>query len=85
MKYIVTENQSGQEEVFVFPNSIDHDAMAEVLGYIKNQTSDPWERVMREPVSAGFVGKEGDCYGYSITLGLKSRPLADSILLTLQY
>ncbi len=84
MKYIATKNQDNQEEIFTFPDSVNHDAMAEVLGCIKNQTSVPWERVMREPISAGFVDQSANCYGESITLRLKSRE-EDSILLQLQY
>lgn len=84
MKYIVTVTPDGQEEVFIFPNSVDHDAMAEVLGCIKNQTEDPWERVRREPVSAGFVDQSANCYGESITLKLESRP-EDTFLVQLQY
>lgn len=84
MKYITTKNQDDQEEIFIFPNSVDHDAMAEVLGCIKNHTRDPWIRVMREPISAGFVSQDGKCYGESITLNLKSR-VEDSLLLKLQY
>jgi hypothetical protein len=84
MKYICTRQEDGREEVFTFPDSVNHDTMAEVLGCIKNQTQDPWHRVMREPVSAGFVGQNGTCYGESITLGLRSREI-DSILLDLQF
>ena len=84
MKYIATKTGDEQEEIFVFPNSVDHDAMAEVLGCIKNHTYDPWERVFREPVSAGFVSHDGKCYGESVTLRLKSR-IEDSILLKLLY
>lgn len=84
MKYICTRQEDGREEVFTFPDSVNHDTMAEVLGCIKNQTSDPWERVMREPVSAGFVGENRECYGESITLDLRSRE-EDSMLLKLQF
>ena len=84
MKYIATKNQDEQEEIFIFPDSVDHDAMAEVLGCIKNHTRLPWNRVMREPISAGFVTSGGKCYGNSITLNLKSRE-EDSFMLERQY
>ena len=73
MKYIVTQDENGKEEIFVFPKSVNHDCMGEVLGYIKNQTWGNWERVFRFPISAGFTDGV-KCYGHSETLGLKSRP-----------
>lgn len=84
MKYIVTRDESGREEAFVFPRTIDHDAMAEVLGRIKNQTHGNWRRVFREPVSAGFMDQDGICYGKSETLGLSARP-EDTELLKLKW
>ena len=42
MKYIATIDQEGIEEIFLFPNSIDRDAMTESLEGIKIQT---WGRV----------------------------------------
>lgn len=83
MKYIVTENEEGVEEIFVFPNAVHHDAMAEMLGRIKNQTHGNWTRVRRHPVAAGFIDHSGHCYGQSETLGLASRP-QDSDLYTQQ-
>lgn len=73
MKYICTKGEGNKEEIFTFPGTVDHDAMAEVLGCIKNHTHGNWERVMRTPVSAGFVSDYGGCYGESVTLNLKSR------------
>ena len=81
MKYIVTEDEDGNEEIFTFPNSVNHDCMAEALGRIKNQTHGSWKRINRYPISAGFVGKDNKCYGMSETLNLKSRPDADTKLL----
>ena len=74
MKYITTVDEDGKEELFSFPRSINHDAMAEVLNYIKNQNGGDWKRVRRKPVAAGFVDASGKCHGKSETLGLKSRP-----------
>lgn len=82
MKYIVTINDNGNEEIFVFNEIINHDCMAEVLGYIKNQSFGDWERVRREPISAGFV-QDGVCYGRSVTLGLSSREGIDTKLLAI--
>lgn len=76
MKYIVMSEETKDEVkelIFIFPKSINHDCMAEVLGRIKDQTGGNWRRVFRQPVSAGFTdGKE--CYGISESLRLKSRP-----------
>lgn len=38
MKYIVTEDEDGKEEFFMFPKSVDHDCFAEVAGRIKNKS-----------------------------------------------
>ncbi len=81
MKYVVMqEPETGVETIFVFPRGIHHDAIAEVLGGIKNQTHGNWHRVNREPVSAGFVDADGTCYGESESLGMASRP-QDTLLL----
>jgi hypothetical protein len=75
MKYIKTKNPDNNKlEIFTFPKSVDHDAMAEMLGAIKNQTHGDWHRVRREPVSAGFISIDGTCYGKSETLGLAADP-----------
>jgi len=82
MKYIVTTSDEGNEEIFLFPSDIEHVCMAEALSRIKNQSDGNWTRVLRTPVSAGFVSKDGSCYGKSITLELSSREI-DSKLLNL--
>ena len=82
-KYICTKSEYG-EEVFTFPSNVNHDAMAEVLGCIKNHTHGNWKRVFREPISAGFVNANGDCFGKSETLNLDSRMETDSNLLAEQ-
>lgn len=84
MKYIVTRTEDGTEEIFTFPRSINHDAMAEALEGIRNQTHGNWERVFREPVSAGFLNEHGHCHGNSESLGLKSRT-QDTEILKNQY
>lgn len=72
MKYIVTAQEDGTEEIFVFPRSVNHDCMAEALGGIRDQSWGNWKRVYRLPVSAGFV-EGGLCIGYSESLGIRSR------------
>ncbi len=84
MKYIVTKDEEGREEIFTFPDSVHHDAMAEILNRIKNQTHGNWKRVRRRPISAGFVRSDGTCFGSSETLRLESRP-ADTALLANSY
>lgn len=74
MKYIVTEDDLGVQEIFVFPSRIHHDAMMLNLEGIRNQMYGQWERVFRVPISAGFIDSQGKCSGYSETLGLQSRP-----------
>lgn len=81
MKFITTVDDAGHEEVFLFPRNIEHAAMAEVLGRIKNQTSGQWYRVFRKPIAAGFVKANGNCYGHSETLNLSARPEDSALLL----
>lgn len=72
MKYVVVKDKSGNEQIYIFPKQIDHDAFAEVLSHIKTGGRD-WRREYREPVSAGFT--DGViCYGRSETLDLECRP-----------
>lgn len=73
MKYIVTQDENGKEEIFIFPKSQNHDCFAESVEGIRNQTWGNWERIFRRPISAGFTDGV-KCYGHSETLGLKSRP-----------
>jgi len=73
MKYICTIDNTDMMEIFTFPETVNHDAMAEALSSIKNQTHGDWHRVMRTPISAGFVDTHNVCYGKSITLDLSSR------------
>ena len=72
-KYICMTDDD-KEVIITFPNSIDHDCMAEACSGIKNQTWGNWYRVFRSPVSAGFIDRNGKCYGRSETLNLDSRP-----------
>jgi len=78
MKYVVVSSDEAGEQLFIFPENIDHDVFAGVLSYIKHGGRN-WTRPHRKPVSAGFTdGKE--CYGHSETLGLGSRPQDSNLL-----
>jgi hypothetical protein len=80
MKYIVTRDENGKEEIFIFSKKISHDAFAEVVSDIRNQTWGNWERMYREPIAAGFTdGKR--CTGRSETLDLDSRGRLDEMLI----
>lgn len=85
MKYIVTENLKGEEEIFLFPDSVNHDCMAAEIRRLKNQFSGNWQRIRRNPIFAGFVTPSGKCTGKSESLGLESRPEADTALLQATY
>ena len=84
MKYIVTTREGDIEEMFVFPETINHDCMAEMISRIKNHTHGSWERISRKPISAGFITVEGECYGRSETLNLDSRGVTDTVLFDMQ-
>ena len=84
MKYIKTQTGSGVEEIFLFPDVVSHDCMAEVIRHIRDQTYGNWKRVPRDPVSAGLVDANGKCYGMSESLGLKSLGAKDTKLLKSQ-
>ena len=80
MKYIVTKQDDGDEEIFIFPESVHHNIMAESISRLRNQTWGNWERINRTPISAGFI-RWGKCVGESESLSLKSRPDIDTQLL----
>jgi len=84
MKYIVTVRADNIEEMFVFPDTINHDCMAEVLNRIKDRTTGDWHRVHRTPISAGFITVEGECYGRSETLRLDSRGTTDTVMFDME-
>ena len=64
------------ETIIIFPVSIDHKALAmSMLGLYPN--------IVTTIISAGFITQHNDeliCYGESISLKLKSRPIEDSKL-----
>lgn len=80
MKYIVMA-LADQEEIFVFPRTIDHDRMKEACETIRFGDERNWNRKYRqgECVSAGFIDN-GVCHGRSETLGLSSRGVVDTKL-----
>lgn len=81
MKYIVTKNEDGLLELYMFPRHINHDCFLESLDALRTQSFGDWERVYRQPISAGFINSKFECYGSSITLDLESRPYEDTELL----
>ena len=79
MKYIVTKQSNGTEEIFTFPHEIPHSIMAEAVARLKDQEYGDWRRVLRTPISAGFV-EGGQCVGKSESLSLSSRPEDTALL-----
>lgn len=83
MKYIVTKNEDGVEEIFIFPKRYNHDDMAATVNHLKtwnhNRHND-WERHYKEPVAAGFTDGTS-CQGRSETLNLESRGRIDEMLI----
>lgn len=83
MKYVVTKDESGKEEIFIFPKHLNHDEFAKVLGIIKTFVDGNhrnWVRQDREPIAAGFTNGR-HCSGRSETLNLDSRGRLDEILI----
>jgi hypothetical protein len=79
MKYIVVTNKDNEEEMFIFPKSVNHDCFAEVVDRIKNQSYGQWSRERRVVVSAGFTNGLS-CYGKSESLGVASRDIDTKIM-----
>lgn len=80
LKYILTVDENNNEDVFVFPNIVHHDAMAEMLEGIGDRNNEELDGIFRKPVSAGFVDRGWHCHGISESLGLKSRAKDTGIL-----
>lgn len=72
-KYIVTENEDGIEEIFIFPKAIDHDAFYENALLIDNSL---YPDQFRFVTGAGFIDIHSDgsyrLYGRSETLNKDS-------------
>jgi hypothetical protein len=84
MKYVVTKDENGVEELFMFPKSVDHDVFANAVSRLKNQAHGNWERIDRDVIAAGFVTTKQDgvfCFGRSETLNLNSRGRLDEMLI----
>lgn len=79
MKYIVTQQASGIEEIFIFSRAIHHKDMAEAVGNLKDHSNGIWRRLERVPISAGFI-EGGRCVGNSESLMLTSRPEDTALL-----
>jgi hypothetical protein len=77
MKYIATtRDEDGTREIFLFPNEVPHNVMAEAIYGLRNQTHGEWRRIRRTPVSAGFVTADDTgpyCYGQSESMHLRSQ------------
>lgn len=65
----------------MFPDTLNHDAMAAAVRQARSNTVEFNQAVRRTPVSAGFVSPEYDCYGHSFSLNLGSDHEADTALL----
>jgi len=82
MKYIVYRDGKA-EHLVTFPNTINHDRMAEAMEALRFGGDHDWHRRQGEIVSAGFV-VDGRCHGHSETLGISSRGEVDTALLQAQ-
>lgn len=80
-KYIVIEDEEGQESIIVFSTHIVHAHMFEALQRMKFGDMVDWKRRSSHVVGAGFVDYVGNCYGRSESLGVASRPKEDTKLL----
>lgn len=83
LKYIVTQDEDGVEEIFVFPKRYNHDDFASDINGLR--VRDPfnhreWERKYKKPIAAGFTDGRV-CEGRSETLDLESRGMLDALLM----
>ena len=56
MKYIITSTEDFDQEIFIFPRTINHDIMAESISRMKNQSHGNWKRLTRTPIAAATNG-----------------------------
>lgn len=83
MKYVVTRDEDGKEELFMFPKAINHNDFADAVQRIKtyvNGNPRDWIRLKRNPIAAGFTDGK-NCTGRSETLNLDSRGRLDEMLI----
>jgi hypothetical protein len=69
LKYIVIPHND-LEAMITFPDIIEHDIFSSACCIDKANI-----------ISAGFINKDLECYGYSHSLGITSRGLVDTKLL----
>ncbi len=89
MKYVVfkvkddAKQHPGEELLFAFPSSVDHDRMVEACQAIRFGSDRTWDRLFfqAEPIAAGFINSHGECHGRSETLDIASRGEVDTKLL----
>jgi hypothetical protein len=84
MKYVVTQDEDGKEELFMFPKSVNHDVFANAVSRLKNQSHGNWKRIDRDVIAAGFISYDYgimSCHGRSETLNLDSRGRLDEMLI----
>lgn len=69
-KYVCYLDEDGDEVLETFDPSIIHAHYVERENIVRGRL-----------ISAGFATVEGECYGHSTSLGISSRPRADTSLL----
>lgn len=80
MKYIIfecnAENKPRLRLPVIFPDDFVHKDIAEAVEHVKVQPEGPFSDWWMWPkaISAGFIGNDGTCFGYSESLNLKSLP-----------
>jgi hypothetical protein len=81
-KYIVMKDEHGKELLFTFPEMIAHNWMFEAVQNVREGVPQNWARPYRgsDCVAAGFMTKDGVCYGRSESLNIPSRPEIDTKL-----
>ena len=70
MKYIVTKDGLGQDRIFIFSKTVNHDCFKQVVNDFVNDDDMGQDSYMRV-ISAGFTDLK-TCYGRSETLNLDS-------------
>ena len=78
MKYIIFKNNNGDEIAVIFHHMLIHKSMADHVTHMarRDGLGDDWK-----PIAAGFYSHEGQCYGESESLKLKSRGSQDEYVI----
>lgn len=79
-KYVCFKDDEGRESIVVFPEQFVHSDVSDAMVRMRKGFGRSMERYNLRPVSAGFVGVDGECYGKSESLRLSSRPEDTAIL-----